>query len=47
MEAGMATGADRNQQIAVVDAELTVMHVLLWIEQHPGVPVQLQLPVAA
>jgi hypothetical protein len=33
--------------LAVLRIWVPDLLVVLWIEQHPGVPVQLQLPVAA
>lgn len=37
----------RLHRLAALRAWLPDLLVALWIEQHPGVPVQLQLPVAA
>jgi hypothetical protein len=31
----------------VLRAWIPEILIVLWVEQHPGVPVQLQLPVAA
>ena len=37
----------RLHRLATLRAWIPELLVILWIEQHPGVPVQLQLPVAA
>jgi hypothetical protein len=36
----------RLHRLRVLRVWIPELLVLLWIEQHPGVPVQLQLPVA-
>jgi hypothetical protein len=37
----------RLHRLAALRAWIPELLIVLWVEQHPGVPVQLQLPVAA